>query len=454
VEVDYRPDLELGDLVALSGNEVQFTSEQTGAVQSLTHTVNASTASTKLVLRGKPATSRRAWLSMEQRPGIAPPSPFTGPEAPSNLATSDTVQGFRLRFDPPTRGPAAASYELHVSTSNGFTPSSSTRRNTSTATEFAVTDLTPGTTYYARVVPRDLKGNRGTASAQATLTARYVEPGTLQPDVSVAQLPLNADFQAANVAGSPPDAWEVTAGTWGTDIQEETTTVYSGDRAVKFNETAVAARLTSGFFLLRPGDMIIAEASFYGGLTAYSSGNDAGVYLLLYDADFTLTSTTLVDSRDTGVASWLPLGRGMVTTIDVFASARYGRISVGKTAANAYAMLVDSARVFIFPRLENRRDPTLLNSWTNYTANNRDGARYYKDPTGHVHLEGMIQGGTVPSVAFNLPAGFRPPYTRDFAVVSAAGAGYVEIASGGNVQIITGSSTYTSLDGIRFRVTD
>jgi hypothetical protein len=455
LEVDLHPGLELGDLVALPANQVHFSAQQTAAVQSLTHTVNATTASTKLVLRGKPSTSTRVWLSMEQRPGIAPTSPFSGPSAPSNLAAVATASGFRLRFDPPTVGPGAAGYELHVSTTNGFTPSSSTRVDTADATEFTRNDLTPGTTYYLRVVPRDAKGNRGTASSQVTVTPRYVEPRALQPDVSVAQLPLNADFQAANVSGAQPDAWEVTAGTWSTDLQEETTTVYSGTRAVRFNATAVAARLTSGFFLLRPGDMIIAEASFYGGITAYSSGNDAGVYLMLYDASFNLIGApVLVDSRDTGVAAWLPLGRGKITTVDVFSSARYGRVSIGKTAAAAYEVLFDSARVFISPRLENRRDPTLLNSWLNYTLNNRDGARYYKDATGHVHLEGVIQGGTVGTVAFNLPSGFRPSFTRDFAVVSAAGAGYVEVGSGGDVKIVAGSSTFTSLDGIRFRAAD
>lgn len=59
--------------------------------------------------------------------------------------------------------------EVHTSTTTGFTPSSATLRGTlHTAGLYAVSGLTPGTTYFAKLIARNQAGVYGTASPQAS----------------------------------------------------------------------------------------------------------------------------------------------------------------------------------------------------------------------------------------------------------------------------------------------
>jgi len=102
------------------------------------------------------------------------------------------------------------------------------------------------------------------------------------------------------------------------------------------------------------------------------------------------------------------------------------------------------------PRVEAFIAPTLINSWTNLGAP-YNSAGYFKDPFGIVHLRGMITGGAVPSVAFVLPAKYRPLAINVFTVVANNAFGRVDVDSGGNVNVNTGSNAFVSLDGITFR---
>jgi hypothetical protein len=455
LEVGLHPGLELGDLVSLPGNEVHFTASQSAAVQSLTHTVNATTASTKVVLRGKPSTSRRVWLGMEQRPGIAPPSPFTGPNAPSNLSTETTVQGFRLRFDPPTVGPGAASYELHVSTTNGFTPSSSTRRNTSDATEFPVTDLTPGTTYYARVVPRDAKGNRGTASAQVTLTPRYVEPRLLQQRISWGSLPLNGDFEAANLSGAPPDAWRINSGTWGTNALA-TTDTYSGSAAVHFPNLAGSPAMIGTPFTVREGEVWIMSAFYKQSVGATLSGVLAFTYL-----DANLNAVGGVGphpSVQLGVSASANTWTRAVTKAVIPVGARFGEISFTRWSGYGGTLTVDSVDALRLAAFETWQLPTFQNSWSDWNQAVFGQVAYRKNDLGEVQFMSLARAPTPAPAAystlFTLPAAYRPLSRRLFSVaVNGTTAAVLEVWTDGSVKLsASGADAFVSLDGIRFSV--
>lgn len=108
--------------------------------------------------------------------------------------------------------------------------------------------------------------------------------------------------------------------------------------------------------------------------------------------------------------------------------------------------------------------------WIDATLSTQAGwtrARYYKDPWGIVHLEGLAcraqVGGVVGigackdatglagSTMFVLPAGYRPAASRAFAVVASGGTGRVDVAAGGQVIYESGGTSYVSLDGISFR---
>lgn len=95
---------------------------------------------------------------------------------------------------------------------------------------------------------------------------------------------------------------------------------------------------------------------------------------------------------------------------------------------------------------------TFLNSWANFNGASYSNGRYMKDRLGWICLTGIIQGGTTGSVAFNLPAGFRPTKIQSF-----GGSDYdnVSIVIGSNGDVVinySGSGNYVSLDGIRFPI--
>jgi hypothetical protein len=96
-------------------------------------------------------------------------------------------------------------------------------------------------------------------------------------------------------------------------------------------------------------------------------------------------------------------------------------------------------------------EPAFQNSWVNFNATADQFAAFWKDSAGIIRLRGIIKTGAVPSVAFTLPAGFRPAGLRRFAVSSAAAFGQVDVDPTGTVSPVIGSSTWVSLDGISFR---
>lgn len=98
--------------------------------------------------------------------------------------------------------------------------------------------------------------------------------------------------------------------------------------------------------------------------------------------------------------------------------------------------------------------PGLLNAWQNY-GDPYQGASYRKDSAELVHLSGGVKDGTpgATSIIFELPTGYRPSATLRFAVASdsATNPAHVEINTNGEVVIVVGSTTLTSLAGITFR---
>ncbi|WP_147093039.1 hypothetical protein, partial [Myxococcus virescens] len=165
LELPFFWPLEIADFVHLEPDGVGLATPQELAVISIEQTLTSDgVAKTRLQLRGRPATSYTAWMNREAAPGVAPLVALAGPDAPSELATAATVNGFALSFKPPSAGPAWDSFELHLSTSPGFTPSNATLKAAASATRFEVADLVPGTTHYALVRGRDRYGNVGPAS--------------------------------------------------------------------------------------------------------------------------------------------------------------------------------------------------------------------------------------------------------------------------------------------------
>ena len=99
------------------------------------------------------------------------------------------------------------------------------------------------------------------------------------------------------------------------------------------------------------------------------------------------------------------------------------------------------------------KDAPLVNGWVNY-QNSYNPGQYFRDSLGVVHFRGLIRAGANGTIAFTLPAGYRPAY-RQLHVVSTNPnvAGRVDVDTSGNVIIVSGDPGWVGLDSISFRAT-
>ena len=100
--------------------------------------------------------------------------------------------------------------------------------------------------------------------------------------------------------------------------------------------------------------------------------------------------------------------------------------------------------------------PSFQNSWAAYSNSAYQAPAFYIDgATNVVHLTGIAAGGTTTqgTVIFTLPAGFRPNYNEQFAVINNNSFGSVQVGSNGQVTIQSGGNTTLSFSGISFRAT-
>lgn len=92
--------------------------------------------------------------------------------------------------------------------------------------------------------------------------------------------------------------------------------------------------------------------------------------------------------------------------------------------------------------------PAFENTWSNLGG--FDGAAFWKDASGVVHLRGVVTGGTMSQPVFHLPVGFRPPGSQIFGTVSNGAIGRIDIAAGGDVVPVVGNNAWVALNGISF----
>lgn len=102
----------------------------------------------------------------------------------------------------------------------------------------------------------------------------------------------------------------------------------------------------------------------------------------------------------------------------------------------------------------------LLNGWHNYPhADGFRSARACKDSLGFVHLDGVLTGGTAFSYAFRLPKGYRPAFSKAFAVAAGLGGPVAEDVDvygrpstlAGYVYLNGSATDAVALDGVTFQ---
>jgi hypothetical protein len=97
------------------------------------------------------------------------------PTTPSNLEASGAADSVGLTWTGSTDNFAIASYDVHRSATQGFTPSGATRIVRTASTSY-VDRNHPGVTQYYKVIARDAKGNSSGASNQAAFTGPPLPP--------------------------------------------------------------------------------------------------------------------------------------------------------------------------------------------------------------------------------------------------------------------------------------
>jgi hypothetical protein len=126
---------------------------------------------------------------------------------------------------------------------------------------------------------------------------------------------------------------------------------------------------------------------------------------------------------------------------------------VGNIVSNTWGAWKDSALPTTAPT---PIAPTLLNSCANFGGSN-EVAGYFKDSNNVVHLQGLIANGvtTNGTPMFNLPAGYRPSKDKwmNAACNASPWVAGIKITSTGDVQFLSGTNGWVSLDGITFLAT-
>ncbi len=100
----------------------------------------------------------------------------TAPSPPAGLTATPGPNSAVLGWSASNDNVGVVRYNVHRSTTNGFTPSAANRIAQPTGTSYTDSPLAPGT-YYYRVTAEDAAGNISAASAQATATVSAQLPG-------------------------------------------------------------------------------------------------------------------------------------------------------------------------------------------------------------------------------------------------------------------------------------
>ena len=127
----------------------------------------------------------------------------TAPTIPAGLAASVTGATATLSWSASTDDVAVSRYNLHRSTSAGFTPSPANRIAQPTGLSYADTGLSTGS-YHYKLTAEDAAGNTSAASNEATATIADATPpsapGTLTATATASTINLNWGAATDNVA--------------------------------------------------------------------------------------------------------------------------------------------------------------------------------------------------------------------------------------------------------------
>jgi hypothetical protein len=331
-----------------------------------------------------------------------------------------------------------------------------------------------------------------------SFTAGYAAPRLLQPGVGYGDVPANGGLEAFTLGtSSPPDAWDVRAGAWGTDITAWSLPTSGfgiggwGSAAVLFSANSTGRLSSRLFSVVQFGVYRLATSVLFYHPTSSPAANSVRVEVEWLSSAGSMLSTSTLDLS--AVAGTEFVTRALELTAP--SGAAFARVVGGRFAATAAAETfalsdvrvdrpidprtngVGTAAIFDGAVTSAKLDtniavdgtfsagsitqpswiaPTLLNSFTNYDASIYQPAGYFKDLSGRVYLRGLLKRatGAFSTTIFTLPAGYRPAKLTLFALMAANLDGRLDVDASGNVFVpaATAANWYTffSLDGMSF----
>lgn len=348
------PYAELNDLYRFKANGRHYSADQDLACMSISHSVAEGVMRTSIACRGKPALSARVWSNADVAPigtGQIHSTSILGTESGITSSSSPIIGGTRLKFEGTSvLRDIPLEFEVHVSDTTGFSPSSTTLVYQGTSREVEVSKLNPGATYYARFVPWYRNSTmlvRGEPSAEFSFVAGRGVSAHMPSEIDFSVRPLNAFFD--NRFGDDdrkdalPDHWTLTAGTLGTEVTskyDDTAGVgnaRTGKYYIRFNTSSSTGTIESRPMIVEGGRRYKASA-----LSKNISGTGSWglkVYWRKFDGT-ALSSNEVTQSVTADVGTW-------VDRLEYFtapANARYAKIEISTGTISTQSFDVDSVR--------------------------------------------------------------------------------------------------------------
>lgn len=304
----YRRDIELEDIVRCDADgRVIASGTVDRAVVSLSWQATATEVDFEFFGRGTTPVGRiKNWfdLGFIQR-GFRPGLVYKPPVAPSGIAVSAIPNGLDIKWDPPV-GRFNRRYletEVHLSTTNGFTPSSSTLRAVVRGCRATLTDLDPASMRYVKILHRDSARNVTALSAQFSAQPR--------------QMPKAAGVHAYRASDYLPGAGKTTI-----QFATEGGDVFGDYSTGTYTFTASQPGFYSTALRLRCTDSVAFTVT--GTLSHVRSG--AGSAFL--DVDFVLSGTD--ESGAVSAMQWLDAGDTVKAQITRTTASAAFRIKAGE----------------------------------------------------------------------------------------------------------------------------
>lgn len=471
VPVPYFPWAEVGDLFQFSADGIHYDASQKLACHGWAHSVDETGATTKLIMRGTlPTSGKDRWLAMQgDVTGDGTHKMVSNNIGALTLSTSSVVGGARLQVAATMSKRALGNgYEYHVGTTSNFVPSAATLIAAGENTHADAPHLIPSKRYYFKAIVRgrnEGKHVRSGASAAVAFDAGQASAGHLTDGIALGEYPLNGGFETRLDAAGMPDHWIITpaSGVLGTDfIVMEDGNGLSGGRYMRVVSQA-------GFTQIQSAEIPLTNDAADGttrGTTRYrisawvkTKATNSGannLFIAAQGVDYTgaligamgSSGVTFVNAAS-HLGNWQRVSA--VIHSDGFTAMRGVIVYVFQDTTGVVGSTydVDEIRVQSLGTpwyavgaggvTDNMQSvPGFTNSWANF-GSSYTPARFRKDATGRVWVEGLVHAGTLAAAMFTLPLGYRPSSS---AWLYVDGTNQIDVRDNGNVICQGASNTH------------